>query len=151
VARAREGSAGDDVGSAVAVDVAGVGDRVAEPLAGRAAQPQESRTGAAGMDVDPPGQRRRVAGPRGADEDVGRAVVVDVLELAHHAAEVLAGRLAGEDVQQGDVRLDELRACWQRAGHDAGERDEECDGAGAGRAMDRHGGLRVDTVLTPAA
>ena len=95
------GCAGDDVGDAVAVDIARVGDRIALGVRPDAVEAVEEPAGAAGVDPGAAAARRREL--RLADDDVGDAVVVDVAELAHGPAEVpaRAGLGAGEGLQHG--------------------------------------------------
>ena len=91
--------ADDDVVHAVAVDVARVGDRVAEQLARKAEVGMQDGAGATGTHVDMAGVRAGRGGvERCADDGVRRPVVVDVAKLAHRPAVALTGLVTGPGV-----------------------------------------------------
>lgn len=105
--------AGDDVVHAVAVGVAGIGDGIAQVVAGRAGEPVQHRSRAAGVDQ---GVARAVGRVGLAGDQVGYAVAVDVGELRDGPAEVGAG-LSGEGVDHAhrfDERAGRVRGLSRR-------------------------------------
>ena len=126
IAPVRIGAVGadDQVGEAVAVDVARRGDRDAAEVAGRHAAELEAVGAVEGGEIEVGAEARGLAehhvaragmaavriGPEGADDQVGEAVAIDVAGRGDRAAAVVAGRHAAEleavrAVEGGEVEI----------------------------------------------